>query len=109
NAVRHEVSLSGADLLKHASSLLAENGRIQVIMPWVEGNVFIAEAAAYGLYCGRIIKIKPLPTSEVKRIIITLSRNKTKLSESFLTIEHGPRHDFTEEYKMMTRDFYIKF
>lgn len=106
---RHNVTLNNDELLKGVSELLAGNGRFQVIMPYAEGNIFIAEAQEYELFCNNIVKIKPLPTSEIRRLILTFSRQKVKATESFLTIEHGKRHEFTEEYKNLTRDFYLNF
>jgi len=108
-AARHNVTLNNKDLLPGISELLTEDGRAQVIMPYPEGNIFIAEANESGLYCNDILKIRPLPTSEVKRLIIKLSRNRNKTTEKFLTIEHGKRHEFTQEYIDLTKDFYLKF
>lgn len=106
---RHNVLLNNEDLLKGAVRLMAEGGRLQVIMPYAEGNILIAEAQCYGLYCNNILKIKPLPTSEIRRLILTFSRDMMKPNESFLTIEKGKRHEFTEEYRNLTREFYLKF
>ncbi len=106
---RHNLTLTGKDLVEGVSRLLSENGRFQIIMPYAEGNVFIAEAASFGYYCNNILKIRPLPTSEVRRMIMTFSKIRTGTKENFLTIEHGKRHDFTEEYKDLTKDFYLKF
>jgi tRNA1Val (adenine37-N6)-methyltransferase len=108
-AARHNYLLNNDDLLKGASGLIAEGGKLQVIMPYAEGNILVAEAQEYGLYCNNILKIKPLPTSEIRRLILTFSREKHNVKEKFLTIEHGKRHDFTEEYKNLTKDFYLKF
>jgi tRNA1Val (adenine37-N6)-methyltransferase len=109
SAARHNDSLTSDEILNCASRLLKEEGRLQLIMPYIEGNVFIAEANKYGLYCTRILKIKPLPTSDVRRLILTFSRFTEETSESFLTIEHGKRHEFTEEYINLTKDFYLRF
>lgn len=106
---RHNDMLPNDELLKGVSRLLEENGRFQLIMPYVEGNIFIAEAQEYGFYCNSILKIKPLPTSEIRRLILTFSRKRLQAKEKFLTIEHGRRHEFTEEYKNLTKDFYLKF
>jgi len=106
---RHNDKLSHKDLLEAASRLLAENGKIQITMPYAEGNVFIADAAEFRYYCNNILKIRPLPTSEIRRLILTFSRNRGKAKEKFLTIEHGKRHQFTEEYINLTKDFYLKF
>jgi tRNA1Val (adenine37-N6)-methyltransferase len=109
SAARHNDSLTSDDILCGVSRLLKDDGRLQLIMPYVEGNVFIAEAIKYRLYCSRILKIKPLPASDIRRLILTFSRFQEKTSESFLTIEHGKRHEFTEEYINLTKDFYLKF
>jgi tRNA1Val (adenine37-N6)-methyltransferase len=69
----------------------------------------IAEASDYGFYCQDILKIKPLPTSEIRRLILRFGRERVKATEKFLTIEHGKRHVFTEEYMNLTKNFYLKF
>lgn len=108
-SARHNLLLNNEDLLKGAIRLLAKGGRMQVIMPYAEGNILIAEAQEYGLFCNNILKIKPLPGSEIRRLILIFSRNRIKPRESFLTIEHGKRHDYTEDYKNLTKEFYLKF
>ena len=106
---RYDDSLTSSDILNCVSRLLNEEGQLQLILPYIEGNIFIAEANRYGLYCNNILKIRPLPSSEIRRMILTFSRHRIKPIEKFLTIEHGPRHDFTEDYKNLTKDFYLKF
>jgi tRNA1Val (adenine37-N6)-methyltransferase len=107
-AARHNVTLDNADLLKGVARLLGDDGRFQIIMPYVEGNIFIAEARDHGLFCNSILKIKPLPTSEVRRLILEFSKHHQKPKERFLTIEHGKGHEFTREYIDLTKDFYLK-
>lgn len=109
SSARHNDSLSSEDLLNGVARLLNDDGIFQLIMPYVEGSIFIAEAQQYDLYCNNILKIKPLPSSEIRRVIMTFSRNRLKLTEKFLTIERGERHEFTEDYKALTKDFYLKF
>jgi tRNA1Val (adenine37-N6)-methyltransferase len=106
---RHNDNLGNSDLLKYSSGLLAPEGKLQVIMPYPEGSLLIAEAPDHGLFCNEILKIKPLPASEIRRLVLVFSRKKMKPSERFLTIEHGRRHDFTQEYIDLTKDFYLKF
>jgi len=109
SAARHNISLSTEDLLEGVQRLLSRDGYFQLIMPYAEGNIFIAEASSYSFYCNSIVKVRPLPTSEVRRLILSFSRHQLSPRESFLTIEHGKRHDFTEDYKALTRDYYLKF
>jgi tRNA1Val (adenine37-N6)-methyltransferase len=108
-AARHNFLLGNDDLLSGTRRLLSEDGKFQIILPYPEGNVFIAAATGFDLYCNNILKIKPLPTSEIRRMVLTFSHERKKVSEKYLTIEHGKRHEFTEEYINLTRDFYLKF
>jgi len=109
STARHNDSLTSEELLKGVTRLLEENGKFQLILPYVEGNIFIAEAVRYGIFCNSILKIRPLPDSDIRRLILTFSRIKTLPAEKFLTIEKGNRHDFTEEYINLTKEFYLKF
>jgi len=106
---RHNDSLTHSDILTGARRLLAEDGLLQLIMPYDEGNIFIAEAQEHGFYCNSILKIRPMPSSEIRRLILGFTRKRTKPTERFLTIEKGKRHEFTEEYIRLTKDFYLKF
>jgi tRNA1Val (adenine37-N6)-methyltransferase len=106
---RHNDSLSSAVLLSSVTRLLSEGGRFQLIMPYAEGNIFLTEAADYGLYCHDILKIRPLPASEIRRLILTFGKERLRTTEKFLTIEHGKRHEFTGEYINLTKEYYLKF
>jgi tRNA1Val (adenine37-N6)-methyltransferase len=106
---RHNDTLTSGDILMHSSRFLSRQGKLQLIMPFIEGNIFIAEAADYGFFCHDLLRIKPLPTSEIRRLIMSFGRERKKPSEKFLTIEHGKRHEFTEEYKKLTGEFYLHF
>ena len=109
SAARHNDSLTTTEILDGVSKFLKDDGHLQLIMPYVEGNIFIAEAYKFGLYCNSILKIRPLPTAEIRRLILTFSRLQEKPVERILTIERGKRHEFTEEYINLTKDFYLKF
>jgi tRNA1Val (adenine37-N6)-methyltransferase len=109
SSARHNDSLTSEDILTRVSKLLEDKGRFQLIMPYAEGNIFIAEARQYGLFCNNLVKIRPLPTTEIRRLILTFSMERLKVTEKYLTIERGRRHEFTEEYINLTKDFYLKF
>ncbi|MBA4321951.1 MAG: tRNA (adenosine(37)-N6)-methyltransferase TrmM [Odoribacter sp.] len=109
SAARHSEFLSSSDILKGTAKLLNQTGSLQLILPYAEGTLFIAEACEYGLFCNCIIKIKPVPTGEIIRLILKFERTKKPVSEKFLTIETATRHRYTDEYKEVTKDFYINF
>jgi tRNA1Val (adenine37-N6)-methyltransferase len=109
SAARHTDSLTAKDILEGTIRLIGDEGILNLILPYVEGNIFIAEAHKYGLYCNNILKIRPLPTSGIKRLILKFSKIRKEPVESFLTIEHGRRHEYTEEYMNLMKEFYLKF
>jgi len=109
SVTRHDISLGSTDILKSLDSLLNEEGFLQLILPYAEGNIFLAEAAEYGFYCHDLLKIRPMPTSEVRRLVMRFGRKRVRTSEKFLTVEFGKRHEFTDEYRKLTGDFYLKF
>lgn len=106
---RHDDSLPHKELLECASGLLAENGKFQVIMPLAEGRLLIDEAISYGLYCNEILNIRPSPASEINRVVITFSGKDVEASGKYLITGDGRRTPFTEEYRNLTKEFYIKF
>jgi tRNA1Val (adenine37-N6)-methyltransferase len=106
---RHNSSLTHNDLLNGTNRLLKPGGLLQLILPLAEGNKFIAEAFNYGFFCNTVLKIRPVPSSEIKRLILGFSTEKKKFQEHYLTIENGNRHEFTNEYIKLTKDFYLEF
>jgi tRNA1Val (adenine37-N6)-methyltransferase len=106
---RHNDNLTHSDILRSVDRLLEENGILQLILPYDEGNIFIAEATRYEFFCNNILKIKPTPSSEIRRLILGFSRRKRRPVEQFLTIEKGKRYDFTDDYVSLTKDFYLSF
>jgi tRNA1Val (adenine37-N6)-methyltransferase len=107
SAARHAFSLSSDDILYGCSRLLSDNGSLQLILPYEEGTLFIAEASGFGFFCNSIIKVKPNPAGGVIRLIMKFERTRKPVHEKFLTIETGVRHQYTEDYKEVTREFYL--
>ena len=94
-------------LLKSVSILLSEEGRFSVIIPFREEEKFIGLASRVHLFPNRILRVKGNANSETKRSLIELSFSKSeiKLEELIIEIE---RHQYTEDYINLTKDFYLK-
>lgn len=106
---RHDCDLSSRELLEVARRLMSTGGTFCLVLPYAESALFIAEAADFGLYCNRILKVKPLPSSPVKRVLMEFGRKKKELHQSFLTIEKGERHEYTAAYRKLTAAYYLYF
>jgi tRNA1Val (adenine37-N6)-methyltransferase len=104
---RFTESLPFEDLVEASALLLSEDGVLAVIIPFKEEDKFIALAKEDELYPFKITRVKGTPTTEVKRSLIAFSRDKKEVAIDELTIEME-RHDYTDEYTELTKDFYLK-
>lgn len=105
---RFQDALPFEDLIEAAAILLSENGIFSVIIPFKEEEKFLTLAAEYELFAFKITHVKGTPTSDYKRSLIALSRNSNVIcTTDALTIETA-RHQYTDEYIRLTKDFYLK-
>lgn len=107
NKARFASSLSFEELLNGVAKILANTGKFAVIVPFKETENFIEIANKNNLYLNRICQVKGNPTTEVKRSLLEFSFEKSDVVQEELTIEMG-RHQYTEEYINLTKDFYLK-
>jgi len=106
---RHSESLPLDVLISGTADMLAEKGTIALVLP-IESLPEIALLADLNkLYISRLCRIKPNPVKSVFRILIELTNSECTIQESGLMIEFEKHHDYTPEYKELTRDFYLKF
>jgi tRNA1Val (adenine37-N6)-methyltransferase len=105
---RFQDAMPFEDLIEAADLLLSENGIFAVIIPFKEEAKFLALATEFDLYPFKITHVKGTSTTEIKRSLLALSRNKTTnllVEELVIEIE---RHVYTHEYVALTREFYLK-
>jgi len=106
---RHNSNLEYGDIINAAIKLLKEDGVLSVILPYLEGAMFILQAAENGLYCVRQTNVLPNPGREPKRLLLEFMRIKKPLVEQEIIIELNKRHEYSEAYKNLTKDFYLAF
>jgi len=105
---RFQEHLSFEDLLLGVSKLLSARGCFSVVLPISEQEKFISVANAYQLYPSKILNVKGQPTSTIKRTLIKFRREQTEhMSTEELIIEHV-RHEYTQDYADLVKDFYLK-
>lgn len=105
---RHNDQLPHSELLTGVSRLLATEGRFVGIFPYIEGNVFVAEASAHNLFCNKKLNILGKTNGTVKRVMLEFSRVKSPFSEDNLAIRNT-NGEYTPEYIDLTKDFYLAF
>ena len=94
-------------LVESVSKLLSDEGKFSVIIPFKEEENFIELASNINLFPNRITRVKGSPTSEIKRSLMEFSFNKNGLRINELIIE-VERHQYTQDYINLTKDFYLK-
>lgn len=104
---RFSDALPFEDLVEAANLLLSENGIFAVIIPFKEEEKFIALANDFELYPFKITRVKGTPTTEIKRSLLAFSKTQKQTLVDELIIE-TTRHQYTEEYIDLTKDFYLK-
>lgn len=95
------------ELIESAVQLLSDEGVFAVVIPRKEEDSFIQKASQVQLFPNRICRVKGNPNSEEKRSMIAFSFKETDIKIENLTIEIS-RHEYTEEYKNLVKDFYLK-
>jgi len=94
-------------LLECTSKLLSKNGTFSVIIPFIEEENLIDLASKVRLVPNQILHVKGNPSSEIKRSLIAFSFDQKNPTVDQLIIETS-RHQYTDEYINLTKDFYLK-
>ncbi|MCL8007209.1 methyltransferase [Gelidibacter japonicus] len=94
-------------LIESVSKLLSPHGSFSVVIPFSEEKEFIMLASKEHLYPNRILRVKGSPQSEIKRSLLQFSFQETTVKPIQLIIETS-RHQYTDDYIALTKDFYLK-
>ena len=94
-------------LLESVSKLLAEDGVFSVIIPFKEETSFIVLASQMNLFVNKKLHLKGTPTSDIKRSLLEFSFHESDIKTNELIIETA-RHQYTQDYINLTKDFYLK-
>ncbi|WP_027127366.1 tRNA1(Val) (adenine(37)-N6)-methyltransferase [Gelidibacter mesophilus] len=94
-------------LIESVSKLLSPQGIFSVVIPYSEEKDFIVLASKEHLFPNRILRVKGTIHSEIKRSLLTFSFQETAINPKELIIETA-RHDYTDAYINLTKDFYLK-
>jgi len=100
-------SLPFVDLVGYASQLLSEAGELAVVIPFSEEEKFMALAKAARLFPKRITRVRGTDTAPVKRCLLQFSFTEQNVEENELILEIS-RHEYTQDFKELVQDFYLK-
>ncbi len=110
NLARHSDVLTYQDLLWLSSPLLTQVGKIGLIYPCEYAADIISFAQKNELYLLRQTSVHPTETKPAKRVLLEFGKNYVdKPLVTDFVLEINGRHNYSPEYKALTKDFYLAF
>lgn len=107
NSVRHTIKLPHGDLLTAARKLLTDQGRLAVILPYIEGLRFQEMALTYNLYCRRITEVLPRAEKNIERLLMEFELNPGEIQKDELVIREAGENNWSAPYVALTSPFYL--
>ncbi len=107
DTARFTDALPFEELLAGVAHLLEPTGTFHTIIPFKEYDHFVHLAEAHYLFPYETCHVKGNPTAAFKRSLLSFSFEKRDNHVAELTIETA-RHQFTDAYISLTKDFYLK-
>jgi tRNA1Val (adenine37-N6)-methyltransferase len=106
---RHTDQLPYNDLLDGVLKLLGPAGKFYVILPTKESELFREAAEKNKLFLTKLTRIITRTDKPEKRMMMRYEFIQRAFSEDSITIEKDERHSYTDEYKELTKDYYLAF
>ena len=109
STARHTDTLPYPELAACVARLLAPGGIFSVILPPEGMERLTSLLSDKGLYPQRRTPVVPASGLPAIRVLAEFGTELAVVREETLPVSTDDRHDFSEEYKALTRDFYLKF
>ena len=106
NFARHQVELTFKDLLNLWGKLGNNDSDLVCIAPIIESEKLHKMVKKNGNYLTYYLEVRSNPNSNPKRVVMLFSKNKMETKKSKLCI-YNNEGGYSEEYKYMTKDFYL--
>lgn len=94
--------------IREAKHLIHPHGVLAVVLPAQESVSFSETAIASGWHLSKRTWVFTTPDKPVKRVLLEWRTDAQTLSENDLVIQDAAGN-YTEDYKALTRDFYLAF
>ncbi len=106
---RHAIKLTHNDLTTAAARLMEADGKFSVVLPFEEGNQFIAIARSKMLYCCRQFAFRTRREKKIERWLLEFQKQPLPTETGdILLYKHDSGEIWDDTYINLTRDFYIK-
>ncbi len=109
NIARHDDNLPLDILIASVVKLLVGNGRFSMIYPFDKKNELLNIAKRYKLSPKKILNIKGTEQKKANRLVVELSFGENTCDEKDFVVRNAETNDYTNEYKQLTKEYYLKF
>ena len=107
STARHTHDLTFEELDEAVCRLLDAEGRFAIILPVAEFEKYLKITQ---LHVIRRCDVHPVEGGAVKRVMAEFAKQQsTTIAHQIIAIEKGRRGDYTDDYRALTKDFYLKF
>lgn len=106
NKARNQEFLTASSLIDYA--VQSKSKRLVVIYPTEVLGELREMCADKGWFINKLCFVKPTPSKPAKRIMVEMSSVVKKLVEEELIVEDKGRHQYSDAYVDLTKDFYLK-
>lgn len=107
STARNASALPAHSLMEAAAKLLADDGRLSVVLPSSSQATFVALGLERGLYLTRCLRVRTVTRKPPKRVLLEFARLRPSLAtceEIVLQEADGTR---SPAYASLTQDFYL--
>ena len=105
---RFQEAMPFEELIEAAALLLSENGIFAVIIPFKEEEKFIDLCAEVELYPVKVTRIKGSHNTPIVRSLLAFKRYELSVLIADQLVIEINRHEYTDDYIELTKDFYLK-
>lgn len=106
---RHNDSLPFDELIICSLKLLNEGGKLALILPSKPAEEFIKLAKSLKLHLNSLSKVYPNKSKPSHRYLMEFSKLQDSYSESDFFIRELVTNEYSDQYKKLLKEFYLRF
>lgn len=106
---RHHDSLPLDELIKKSATLMTPTAKFSLVLPADKEDRLRSLAQQSGLSLRRLARVFPNSEKPSHRILAELGFNVEEENQEHIIIRNSETQDYSDQYRSITRDFYLKF
>ena len=96
------------DIIAGSKKLLGDDGILSLILPAAAAPEFIEKALQENLFLKKQTLVKPFPHKAPNRCLMEFSKAQSVQENTSMSVFDESCKEYSEEFKTLARDFYLK-